>query len=156
MRRYFKRISLIPNLRNPVFTVLTDFHRSTLISNNGKHYSVVILTFVGYPGPWSRARVFLSSLIPRRCQWVAANTEKLEEKEGYLCNAKFRLRRHQSRDLISPVSAEFVLLHSFAHILINQLIYDSGYGSAFPQGALLFLTQNTQSDEWRTHIHGCR
>lgn len=29
-----------------------------------------------------------------------------------------------------PPSAKYILMHTFAHILINQLIYDCGYGSA--------------------------
>lgn len=36
-------------------------------------------------------------------------------------------RRHQDARLISP---RFVLLHTFAHMLINQLVQDCGYGSA--------------------------
>ena len=38
-----------------------------------------------------------------------------------------RERRHQQKILISP---KHVLIHTFAHLLINQLVYDCGYGSA--------------------------
>lgn len=38
-----------------------------------------------------------------------------------------RAKRHQDRKEITP---KFMMIHSFAHILINQLIYDCGYGSA--------------------------
>lgn len=40
---------------------------------------------------------------------------------------RLRARRRQDARRISP---RFVLLHTLAHILINQLIFDSGYGSA--------------------------
>jgi hypothetical protein len=38
-----------------------------------------------------------------------------------------RSKRHQDRKEITP---KFMMIHSFAHLLINQLIYDCGYGSA--------------------------
>jgi hypothetical protein len=38
-----------------------------------------------------------------------------------------RAKRHQDKKEISP---KFMMIHSFAHLLINQLIYDCGYGSA--------------------------
>jgi len=40
---------------------------------------------------------------------------------------KSRLERGLSHELLTP---KFVLLHTFAHILIRQLSYDCGYGSA--------------------------
>ena len=36
-------------------------------------------------------------------------------------------RRHQE---LRPITPRFVLLHTFAHLLINQLVQDCGYGSA--------------------------
>ncbi len=41
--------------------------------------------------------------------------------------SSLRLRRRQSEVHVSPA---FVLLHTFAHVLVNQLVYESGYGSA--------------------------
>lgn len=38
-----------------------------------------------------------------------------------------RTKRHQDQKEITP---KFMMIHSFAHLLINQLIYDCGYGSA--------------------------
>jgi hypothetical protein len=38
-----------------------------------------------------------------------------------------RSKRHQDQKEITP---KFMMIHSFAHLLINQLIYDCGYGSA--------------------------
>jgi hypothetical protein len=132
MRRYFKRISLIPKLRET--RVFTGFNRLSSVNLDLEQRKTL---FRGdsdirwLPGTVVKGEGIFIEFDPQALdRWVSANTEKLKEKEGYLLNAKFRLRRHQSRDLISPVSAEFVLLHSFAHILINQLIYDSGYGSA--------------------------
>lgn len=36
-------------------------------------------------------------------------------------------RRHQNTDAATP---KFVLLHTFAHVLITQLVFDCGYGSS--------------------------
>lgn len=38
-----------------------------------------------------------------------------------------RSKRHQDHKEITP---KFMMIHSFSHLLINQLIYDCGYGSA--------------------------
>jgi hypothetical protein len=38
-----------------------------------------------------------------------------------------RAKRHQDQKEITP---KFMMIHSFAHLLINQLIYECGYGSA--------------------------
>jgi len=38
-----------------------------------------------------------------------------------------RERRHQQQKLITPKQ---ILIHSFAHLVINQLVYECGYGSA--------------------------
>jgi len=38
-----------------------------------------------------------------------------------------RSKRHQDQKEITP---KFMMIHSFAHLLINQLIFDCGYGSA--------------------------
>ncbi len=40
---------------------------------------------------------------------------------------ELRERRHQQPKLVSP---KHVLIHTFAHLLINQLVYECGYGSA--------------------------
>lgn len=40
---------------------------------------------------------------------------------------ELRERRHQQPKLISP---KHVLIHTFAHLLINELVYECGYGSA--------------------------
>ncbi len=38
-----------------------------------------------------------------------------------------RQRRHQQQKLITP---KHVLIHTFAHLIINELVYECGYGSA--------------------------
>jgi hypothetical protein len=67
-----------------------------------------------------------------------------------------RLRRHLQAKQISP---RFLLLHTLAHLLINQLVFDCGYSSAalrerlyvstdteFPMAGLLIYTASGDSD----------
>lgn len=60
--------------------------------------------------------------------WIK-RTSVIRERIGQL-NGNYNVRRStqgQSPRLISP---QFVLLHTFAHVVINQLAYECGYGSA--------------------------
>lgn len=41
--------------------------------------------------------------------------------------SELRERRHQQKKLIAP---KHVLIHTFAHLLINELVFECGYGSA--------------------------
>lgn len=43
---------------------------------------------------------------------------------------RYNQRRIDQSQPQRPVSPQFVLLHSFAHVVINQLAYECGYGSA--------------------------
>jgi hypothetical protein len=73
--------------------------------------------------------IFLQVSEDRLQKWIARHGATLD---GRLClmgqnMAALATRRHQEVRLTSP---RFVLLHSFAHLLINQLVQDCGYGSA--------------------------
>jgi hypothetical protein len=43
---------------------------------------------------------------------------------------RYNQRRADQGQLSRPISPQFVLLHTFAHVVINQLAYECGYGSA--------------------------
>jgi hypothetical protein len=45
-------------------------------------------------------------------------------------NSRYNQRRTDQGQPQRPISPQFVLLHTFAHVVINQLAYDCGYGSA--------------------------
>ena len=62
-------------------------------------------------------------------EWYESNYRELEERESLLTAAKAQ-RERSSTDLIVPVTAKKVLIHTFAHVLINELIFHCGYGSA--------------------------
>lgn len=61
-------------------------------------------------------------------QWMAASPQIKErvDKLGRRYNEGRILRGQEAR----PISPKFVMMHTFAHVLINQLSFDCGYGSA--------------------------
>ena len=61
-------------------------------------------------------------------EWMNGRPE-IRERIGQL-NANYSLRRAIQGQSPRPISPQFVLLHTFAHVVINQLAYDCGYGSA--------------------------
>jgi hypothetical protein len=56
---------------------------------------------------------------------VPAIRERIAELD-----ARYNARRVTQGLAPRPISPQFVLLHTFAHVLINQLAYECGYGSA--------------------------
>jgi hypothetical protein len=56
-------------------------------------------------------------------------TPAIRERIGLL-NGTYNTRRIAQGQIPRSITPEFVLLHTFAHVLINQLAFDCGYGSA--------------------------
>jgi len=73
--------------------------------------------------------IFLKFREDRLLEWLArhgaVHTGRLQPINQHMTD--LRARRHQMPQTISP---KHVLIHTFAHLLINQLVYDCGYGSA--------------------------
>ncbi len=60
--------------------------------------------------------------------WIAA-TPAIAERIGGL-SAHYNERRIKNGQEQRPIHAKFALMHTFAHVLINQLAFECGYGSA--------------------------
>lgn len=131
MGTYFRKISLLPKLRETrVFTGFNRISSMNLELEQRKSLFRENPSIKWLPGTVVRGEGLFVEFSPESLDaWYLANQVLLEEKESYLYRAKVKLKR-QDPTLVTSVNAEMVLLHSFAHILINQLIYDSGYGSA--------------------------
>ncbi|MDT3706279.1 MAG: DUF1998 domain-containing protein [Thiobacillus sp.] len=73
--------------------------------------------------------IFLQFSETRLQKWVDLHGADLEGRLSLMRQNMDALavRRHQEPRAISP---RFVLLHTFAHLLINQLVQNCGYGSA--------------------------
>lgn len=61
--------------------------------------------------------------------WYERNYAILEERESILTRGQADYLRI-SENSIGRLNAKKVMIHTFAHILINELIFDCGYGSA--------------------------
>jgi len=73
--------------------------------------------------------IFLQLSESRIQQWLKLQGEALDARLSFMRNNIELLaeRRHQLAREITP---RFVLLHTFAHLIINQMVQDCGYGSA--------------------------
>jgi len=131
IRKWFERISLIHKLRETrafvgfsrIFPVDTmdDEQRRMLLSHTSKNWLPAIIV--------RGEGVFLKLREEKIKQWIENNINNLNTRIRPLVEVfENLLSRH--RQLASPVTPRFVMLHTLSHLLINQLIYDCGYGSA--------------------------
>jgi hypothetical protein len=61
-------------------------------------------------------------------RWLTAKPE-IQKRVGEL-NQRYNSGRTLRGQEQRPISPKFVMMHTFAHVLINQLSFDCGYGSA--------------------------
>jgi len=126
-----ERISLVHKLREtrafvgfsrifPADT-LDDAQRRALLSHTPKEWLPAIIV--------RGEGIFLKLKEEIISHWLDSYSETLSNRLTPLVEMfnQLRMRRHQEAQ---PVSPRFVLLHTFAHLLINQLVYECGYGSA--------------------------
>jgi len=127
----FSRISLIHKLRETRAFVgfsrifpennLTDKQRQRMISREPKNW---------LPGSIVRGEgIFLQIKETVVNDWLLANRKKLDRRLLPLQETLSNLRVSRNQDPIA-ISPRFVLLHTLSHLLINQLIFECGYGSA--------------------------
>lgn len=131
VRDYFERISLLHKLRETRAFVgfsrifpendLPMDERRRLISIEPKRWLPAIVV--------RGEGIFLKFSDAQINQWVRKHDNKHTLRLSLINHnlERLRARRHQSPIEVTP---KFILLHTFAHLIINQLVYDCGYGSA--------------------------
>lgn len=72
--------------------------------------------------------IFVEFDTRRMDSWIRS-TRSISERIRQL-NGRYNQRRTAQGQPPRPVSPQFVLLHTFAHVVINQLAFECGYGSA--------------------------
>lgn len=128
IHKYFKSISLVPKLRETRafvgFSRVEPNHKT--ISEQKKELRL------GIKEDWLPAIVVFGEGI-----FFEFNGEQLEEwaKNSAVKNRieKLNLAYHKSKFLPKTqgdLRPEFILIHTFAHLIINQLSFDCGYGSS--------------------------
>ena len=131
VRDYFEKISLAHKLRETRAFVgfsrifpgndLDDREKRNLIWRTQKEWlPAVVVRGEG---------IFLQLSEEKIRTWLSSIGDKPDRRLGTIRGTfdQLRQRRHQEP---KRVTTRFVLLHTLSHMLINQLIYECGYGSA--------------------------
>lgn len=128
---YFDRISLLHKLRETRAFIgysrifpendLNQDEKNKLISKHKKDWLPAIIV--------KGEGIFIKFREDKLNAWISIYGPLIEKRLNPINKnlAKVKERRHQIHQTISP---KYVLIHTFAHLLINQLVYDCGYGSA--------------------------
>ncbi|WP_204374782.1 DUF1998 domain-containing protein [Ferrovum sp. JA12] len=131
VRSSFERISLLHKLRETrAFVGFSRIYPGDDLTQEERWHLIALEKKKWLPAVVVRGEgIFLKFREDRLGAWI--------EKFGALHEGRFALinhqmgelreRRHQQPKLISP---KHVLIHTFAHLLINELVYECGYGSA--------------------------
>ncbi|PRZ15947.1 uncharacterized protein DUF1998 [Laceyella sediminis] len=126
--RYFKQVSLVHKLKET--RVLLGFTRLEPPDNNNvvsRKYELTKKPVDWLPAIQVRGEgIFIDFDKEQLEKWVSNDSVKKRIKK-LESNLKKKKRYHGGDFELNP---KFVLLHTFAHLLINQLSYECGYGSS--------------------------
>jgi hypothetical protein len=126
----FKAVGLLDKLRETrAFLGFTRLNNSVLSAD--KKWSLIARKKMGWlPAIIVRGEgVFLEFQREKMQEWIKHSGE-LHTSRIALPMQGFNMRREERGLAPLPAEPEYWLLHTFAHLLINQLVYECGYGSA--------------------------
>ena len=132
MPEWFSQVSLVHKLREtrafvgfsriyPASSRTSEEERSLLAREPKDWLPAVVVRGEG---------IFLQLREERIADWLDTCGLELEERIGRLTNTWGRLRAQRQLMIHQQPSPRFVLLHTFSHLLINQLVFECGYGTA--------------------------
>lgn len=140
--RFFSNISLIHKLRET--RTMVGFSR--LLPDDGrslqeKKMEMALNTRINWlPAIVVRGEgIFLEFNSKRLQEW--ASRKQVLTRAGMLID-HFNAARKKRGQPIRPLTPQFILLHTFAHIFINQLSFECGYGSSSIRERLYCNTEN--------------
>ncbi len=129
--QYVERVSLVHKLRETRAFVgfsrvypsdnLSDEERLQLIMSNRKEWLPAIIV--------RGEGIFLKLREDKIDQWLNTHESALEQRIGNMQQI-FDQLNDSRRVEYRAISPKFVLLHTLAHLIINELVYECGYGSA--------------------------
>lgn len=127
----FERVSLIHKLRETrAFVGFSRIFPDDALSEDERR-----ALFMGEPKNWLPAiivrgeGVFLKLNNSKLNQWLNEYGEVFNNRIVNMQHMFDQLRDSRRQEQ-RPITPKFVLLHTLSHMLINQLVYDCGYGSA--------------------------
>jgi hypothetical protein len=130
VRESFARISLVHKLRETrVFCGFSRLFPEDGLTRDERRRLIAERPPIWLPAAEVRGEGIYLELKETAVQdWLARVPEVMPHLQRMNSSlAKILARRHQPSRVVSP---RFVLLHTLAHSLINQLVYECGYGSA--------------------------
>ena len=74
--------------------------------------------------------IFIQLREDRIEQWLRTCDHEIDDRTSRLAGAWERLLSHARHITRPQPTARFLLLHTFSHLLINQLVFECGYGTA--------------------------
>ena len=127
-RSYFDRVVMIPKLRET--RVLTGFTRIVPSAS-----SMVTADLSLTPQNWLPAMevrgegVFVVVRRDRLADWMSMNTE-IEQRIQAINSRLAKVAQERGFDEAREITGEFLLVHTLAHALVRQLVFDCGYDSS--------------------------
>ena len=143
IRQHFRSISLIHKLRET--RVFTGFSR--LLPDDGRKLQerkmdLALGTISWLPTIVVRGEgIFFEFDNEKLAQWSESN-KTVKDRAEMLVNNYNKLRRKLGQPS-RLLNARFILLHTFAHVLINQFSFACGYGSSAIRERIYYSTENT-------------
>lgn len=160
VQNLFANISLLHKLRET--RVFTGFTRITPDNDQTRQQRLALISRA--PKNWLPAvtvrgeGIFLVLKEEMISRWVASSGGLIDDRIGRIRKGLGDDHLHLSHDVIK-INARFILLHTLSHLLINQLVYECGYGSAslreriyysddenFPMAGILIYTAAGDSE----------
>jgi hypothetical protein len=144
LTKSFKRINLVPKLRET--RAMSGFSRAVSNAAMPIDYRKRLM-WAERVGPWLPATVvfgegfFVEFDRTALDGWKESNKEEIKKRIDVL-TAAHEAVVNEGRAKPRDITPEFVLAHTLAHLLINQLVYECGYQSAALRERLYVQTGN--------------
>jgi len=132
MSEWFSQVSLVHKLREtrafvgfsriyPASRMVPEDERILLAREQKDWLPAVVVRGEG---------IFLQLREDRIDQWLQTCGADLERRTEQLSNVWKNLLVRRQHMMLRQPTARFLLLHTFSHLLINQLVFECGYGTA--------------------------
>ena len=127
-QEYFQSIVMIPRLRET--RVLTGFTRVVPSASSDHAADLSLADQDWLPAMEVRGEgIFLVIDAERISSWISGS-EEIATRVDTINERLARVAQERQLTETRRVSAEFLMIHTFAHVLIRQLIFDCGYDSS--------------------------